>query len=774
MVVKTRVTVELSQGWLDQQTDDPVLIDELVEALQQRFGSIVLESKEENRCSFVADCDQEHAKDVVSAAWNLLEEKLKVPKDMVEVTASQVEAEEAGAQTAATPKLQLELELDAGWVLEHREDALLPVDAFVEAFRKEFGEVTVKDTALTTCCLVFTPGEQEPAAVVNKILQIELKIEQPEAVAVYRFSEYCEPAAPEEPRQQEARETQPKEEETQPEKPPQEAKAPAGERIRQLIGAVEFKALAAELEAVAKQINKHKTHRAFAFQSYLFSIGEGCGLTTYLNLLAELVSGLKLFALTYGSYSKESMVEEIRVKPGMDGVHEALAGANGHGISKKLTCLDISEWMDQLNSREFRYLLRGINRLQESQLFVFRIPFVDEQTRQKVLASIRDAVFVREVSFPPFSQQELAQYAQGLLESTGFSMQPNAWEVFDQKLIEEKGDGRFYGINTVNKVVNELLYQKQLCNLQAQDEACELLISAEDIRPILNEHYQNRGSAMQQLQALIGIEPIQQRIQEVLAQITLAMQENGLARPCLHMRFVGNPGTGKTTVARILGQLLKEQGVLSRGEFFEYAGRDFCGRYVGETAPKTAGICRDAYGSVLFIDEAYSLYRGQQDSNDYGREALDTLIAEMENHRWDFVVIMAGYPDDMETLMQGNAGLAGRMPYVINFPNYSREALFQIFMSMVEGKFAYEPGYRQAAEAYFNRLSQELLDSKAFSNARFARNLFERSWGKAALRRQLAPDQPFTLLESDFTQASSEREFSNLLETKQKRVGFIV
>ena len=96
------------------------------------------------------------------------------------------------------------------------------------------------------------------------------------------------------------------------------------------------------------------------------------------------------------------------------------------------------------------------------------------------------------------------------------------------------------------------------------------------------------------------------------------------------MQFIGNPGTGKTTVARIIGKMLREKGVLRIGDFHECAGRDLCGKYIGETAPKTASTCRDAYGSVLFIDEAYSLYRTEDAGRDYGREALDTLIAEME------------------------------------------------------------------------------------------------------------------------------------------------
>ncbi|MCH5351294.1 MAG: AAA family ATPase, partial [Clostridiales bacterium] len=181
-------------------------------------------------------------------------------------------------------------------------------------------------------------------------------------------------------------------------------------------------------------------------------------------------------------------------------------------------------------------------------------------------------------------------------------------------------------------------------------------------------------------------------------------------------------GTGKTTVARIIGKLLKEKGILRVGAFFEYAGRDFCGRYIGETAPKTSSICRDAYGSVLFIDEAYSLYRGDGDTKDFGREAIDTLIAEMENHRDDFIVIMAGYTDDMDKLMSGNYGLKSRMPYTIEFPNFTREQLYDIYVSMAKGNFKCDPGLFDSARNFFMNLSEDFITAKEFPNARYVRN----------------------------------------------------
>ena len=123
------------------------------------------------------------------------------------------------------------------------------------------------------------------------------------------------------------------------------------------------------------------------------------------------------------------------------------------------------------------------------------------------------------------------------------------------------------------------------------------------------------------------------------------------------MRFVGSPGTGKTTVARIIGQILKQEGILRKGGFFEYKARDLVAEYIGQTAVKTSTICRDAYGSVLFLDEAYSLYEGSNYENDYGKEAITTLVSEMENHREDMLVIMAGYTDEMDHLMKANPGL---------------------------------------------------------------------------------------------------------------------
>ena len=175
---------------------------------------------------------------------------------------------------------------------------------------------------------------------------------------------------------------------------------------------------------------------------------------------------------------------------------------------------------------------------------------------------------------------------------------------------------------------------------------------------------------------------------------------------------------------------------------------------------------------MLFIDEAYALYRGERDGDAYGKEAIDTLIAEMENHRDDFVVIMAGYPDEMQTLLDANPGLESRMPYVIEFPDYDRAALAEIFLRFCGGKIAVADDFAAAVQAYFAALPDAVLENKNFSNARFVRNLFERTCGKATMRARLAGEAAVVLTKEDLRAAGSDREFAAMMEKKPKRMGF--
>ncbi len=539
------------------------------------------------------------------------------------------------------------------------------------------------------------------------------------------------------------------------------------EKIDKLVGAKEFKDFAKEIVKVAPIIKKKRSQDVFAAQGYLFSIGDGCGLSTYLELFATLVEVLGLASIVAFSSVVEIKLD-LTSKPVEDlsVVYNVLE--NGDSELVKLLCIDIGKWIDKTDTEDFKKLLKNMQKASDKFIFAFRVPFVDKDVLGRVATSLNDLMSVRVLSIPPFDNVQTKEIARRDLQNYGLEMSVAAWQCFFERIAEEKRDGKFYGLNTIKKVVKELVYKKQVALSNGAKDAT--LIGVKDARKICS-YKDDKGEGMAQLDKLVGCEQIKRQIEEILAQIELAKTQSGLEKPCLHMRFVGSPGTGKTTVARILGKILKEKEVLRIGNLYEYKGRDFCGQYIGETAPKTSGMCRDAYGSVLFIDEAYSLYRGDDNSRDYGIEAIDTLISEMENHKDDLVVIMAGYTDDMEKLMDGNRGLKSRMPYTIEFPNFTRGQLFEIYKSMAADKFKVADDLYPAVKAYFEGLSDEVLNSKNFSNARFVRNLFERTWAKAAMRCQLEGQKSVALCASDFLNASSEKDFAFQIEKKIK-LGF--
>lgn len=540
--------------------------------------------------------------------------------------------------------------------------------------------------------------------------------------------------------------------------------------VNALIGAEEFKELIKEIRMIAGHVIAHNTFEAFNYQSYLFSINDGCGLSTYLRLFADTLSSCGLFKLS----ERQPVVEERLPSPENDRGDPfscVLSHIQGLSRSGRVICIDISEWMTVLSGKQFREFLMTLEDHSKDNIFVFRVPFVEAEVLDGIRDRLGDILFIRTVSFTPMNGDELVECGKRFLGKFRYTADDSAWEIFKERITEEKSDGKFYGMNTVSKIIHEMIYRKQLND--ARNNVNTTVIRRGDIDHLVRKNNYEERDAFAELDEMVGMEQVKKSIDEIITQIELSKRGGGVVAPSLHMRFVGNPGTGKTTVARLVGRILKERGVLRNGNFFEYSGRDLCGRYVGETAPKTAGICRDAYGSVLFIDEAYSLYRGDDAGRDYGREALETLIAEMENHRNDLVVIMAGYTDDMEKLMKGNAGLESRMPYIIEFPNYSRNELYEIMMKMVNGHVEYTDDFSAAARDYFDSLSEHVLSSKTFSNARFVRNLFERTCAKAGIRQRLDRSEKLVLTKEDFFLASSERAFESLIEKKAgRKIGF--
>ena len=190
----------------------------------------------------------------------------------------------------------------------------------------------------------------------------------------------------------------------------------------------------------------------------------------------------------------------------------------------------------------------------------------------------------------------------------------------------------------------------------------------------------------------------------------------------MHMIFTGNPGTGKTTIARLVSKYLKAIGVLSGGQLVEVSRADLVGKYVGHTAPLTMQVIKSAIGGVLFIDEAYSLYRGKDDS--FGLEAIDTLVKGMEDNRDDLIVILAGYTKEMETFLTANSGLQSRFPNIIEFPDYSGEELQKIAEINATSR-----GYRLSEDAKSALLDYfcviQAMGDRTSGNGRLARNVIE-------------------------------------------------
>ena len=540
--------------------------------------------------------------------------------------------------------------------------------------------------------------------------------------------------------------------------------------IRSTPGNIEFLPLAEEIARMAPLALKTNKKDVFLYQSYLFSINDGYGIERYIAQFAKLLSVTGLVR-----FSGNDGLAYLNITDG-ESMNNCLSRiAESRNGSPLIALIDISEKMTDLNTAEVKNFFRYLGTLKTPNvIYVFRVPYVDKDVLSRVLLTLNDILYVRAVNFPPLSLQELKDVAKNDLASYSLEMDADAWEMFSARIAEEKRDGKFYGLDTVHKVVYEIIYKKLVSD--SVKESVSNTITKEDIVGLVSEDTIDDKTGLEMLEAMVGTDAIKERILEIISQIELSRLNKALGAPSLHMRFVGNPGTGKTTVARIIGKILKEKGVLRVGGFFEYSGRDFVGKYVGETAPKVANMCRDAYGSVLFIDEAYSLCTDlSPDSKDYGKEALATLIAEMENHRDDFVVIMAGYTDDIERMMKGNAGLASRVPYTIDFPNFTRDQLYRIFMNMIGDKLKYEEEMLADVKLYFDSLPDSFLNAKEFSNARFVRNLFERTYGKAALRCQLAGETDIILTREDFGRATTDKEFAalkNLNVKKTARIGF--
>ena len=290
----------------------------------------------------------------------------------------------------------------------------------------------------------------------------------------------------------------------------------------------------------------------------------------------------------------------------------------------------------------------------------------------------------------------------------------------------------------------------------------------------ISEDEKNKDDAYHTLQKMIGLTEQKETLEKITASFKVQKMraEAGLTRckPSRHMCFTGNPGSAKTTVARLFADILSKEGILETGRFIECGRADLVGKYVGWTANIVQKKFRQAKGGVLFIDEAYSLVEHWAGS--YGDEAISTIVQEMENHRDDVIVIFAGYNDKMKAFLDRNEGLLSRIAFHLNFPDYNSQELVDILKLMAENK-----GYELTDDVLeeCRKIFDKACGKENFGNGRFVRNLLEQAEMKQAQRifkasdgKKIAKEQLIHLSVEDFKGALSE-----VYRKNRSKIGFL-
>lgn len=550
-----------------------------------------------------------------------------------------------------------------------------------------------------------------------------------------------------------------------------------------LIGAAEFKAFSREICTMRSLVSEAGAEDILYSQRPLLAIGEGCGLARCLELLRRLLHscGLPLEDDSCPIIQLAAPVDSQDSGP----LQDALRTMKKYQHSQCLICVDLSKWVSLTGDARFtEFLRRCASDLFDSYL-AFRVPYLDQETLRRVESDLSTLCFVRRIEFPPLTGSEMTRAASDILAKRKLSMNEEAAALFSQRIMREKSSGGFSGFMTIQRVVNEMIYLKLRALSEGRGTSAEV-ITGDDLAEF-REGIELDLTGEQILENMIGLEKLKKELNEILNAVTMSrrVRKDSAGLPyTLHMCFKGNPGTGKSTAARAVARILKERGILTVGNLYEINARELCGTSIGETAPKTADICRSAYGSVLFIDEAYSLYGGDDSSRDFGREALSTLVTEMENNRSQLVVILAGYSEEMEQMFKGNSGLRSRIARVLEFPNYSADELCEIFGRMIKAPFICGDAFKARLREYFAAIPytgekgrRDAL-AREFSNGRLVRNLYERLEAKASTRYKMtgAMDtelDSLELLPVDLEMVLEDEEFSRFIPSgSHKQIGF--
>lgn len=353
---------------------------------------------------------------------------------------------------------------------------------------------------------------------------------------------------------------------------------------------------------------------------------------------------------------------------------------------------------DNFKKKFVYYMMEGLEK---------RITIVaDKEDRLKLFFQLDDELNNRFLFELKYEKPELNDVYQRVLDSTN---NLNLEDEFKVKLLdyitETYPKSTKDPLDYINILINHISFNKDVPEL-------------EKLKPI--------DEIFKDLNELVGLEKVKKSLKDLVDLISLknkTKDELKLGNINLHMVFLGNPGTGKTTVARMICGILYDLKYIRQNKLIEVSSKDLVAEYVGQTAPKTMSVVDRAMGGVLFIDEAYAL-QDKKGDNQYNAEAIATLIKAMEDYRDDLVVIFAGYTKEMQDFLDSNSGIVSRIGYTLEFDDYTKEELSQIFLGMVK-KAGFECNDDALKE--FEKLVDQYKDTKNFGNARFARNVYEKT-----------------------------------------------
>ena len=496
---------------------------------------------------------------------------------------------------------------------------------------------------------------------------------------------------------------------------------------------------------------------------FVFSGNPGTGKTTVARLLGAILHDAGL--LEQGQLieaERGDLVGEYQghtAKKTKEAIERAIGGVlfvdEAYGL--------VNGPQDDFGHEAIDALVKGIED-HRKELVVILAGYRDEM-RELISQNIGlESRFTQFIDFPDYTEDELLLIAKSMAAEQHYVFSADGERAFREKIAKQRVNRKFGNARTVRTLMNDA-YTEKAVRFDPDETSIEYMtiLTPDDFGISLSKDASEKAAdALARLDRLTGLKDVKYEIRSTVKMVDYLKQQRaegdaGSApfQNTLHMCFAGNPGTGKTTVARIYAEVLAAIGVSKTGELIEASRSDFVGAYQGHTAKKTKELCERSYGGVLFIDEAYDLVQGEGDS--FGHEAVATLIKQMEDNRDKMIVIFAGYTREMDQFMDSNSGIKSRLSKTIEFPDYSLEELYRIFETIAEEhRILMDETVKEKARETI--LAIYTMRDARFGNAREMRNLFETVWKRMVDRvetENLAGKARRTFLTRDFDIASA-------------------